>query len=457
MSDRNLARVVYNGSFLEDNTDENQRSILTHEFGHWLNLLHTFQGGCTEENDLVDDTPAQEANSNNTKCEVIYGCNKNEEVNNENFMDYTECYKMFTKGQVARMDAALQLPSRVTLWQENNLIATGVQDFDEKPSLVLSPGVFEEVYENDGSISNPIEIKCVDCTFSKTGLLSEGADYAISNLPAGLTARIEVAADLTTTVVTLTGYATAHEQESSVTNLEIRFMNQAVSGSISELYSDRVKGIEVFFLDTYTSPCLPGTRFAIYSHITNFTFDNVSYSSENENVVDFSDSKIFQARSNSAYDVSITLDKGLGEDTDKNRVRIWADWDQNFIYSDDELVVSEEYTNDQSDEDGSYEVNTSITVPPIALAGDTRMRVFVHYVQGDDGNNTCDRVESGESEDYGLRIYAEDQPLTADFVGGPNDVNFSDTVSFLDLSIPDRGDEIVAWVWQFPGGGTPHF
>ena len=44
MTQANTSRVVYNGWYVGDNTDENFRSVLTHEFGHWLNLPHTFAG-----------------------------------------------------------------------------------------------------------------------------------------------------------------------------------------------------------------------------------------------------------------------------------------------------------------------------------------------------------------------------------------------------------------------------
>lgn len=80
---------------------------LVHEAGHWLGLLHTFEGGCTEQNDGVEDTPAQETAS--IGCAVgTDTCDLPGEDPVRNFMDYSpdECMDMFTLGQVERMAAS---------------------------------------------------------------------------------------------------------------------------------------------------------------------------------------------------------------------------------------------------------------------------------------------------------------------------------------------------------------
>lgn len=139
--------------------DQMNSNTLTHEIGHYLNLYHTFQNGCSGESnsncsragDRVCDTPPT--------ADQNFGCPKSlnscqgefpdvrDQV--ENYMDYSNCSAMFTAGQRERMHAAIEL-FRSQLVSKANLEFTGVSDSE----LAVAP---EAAFSSNQRITCPGE------------------------------------------------------------------------------------------------------------------------------------------------------------------------------------------------------------------------------------------------------------------------------------------------------------
>ena len=103
---------------------------LTHEVGHFLNLLHPWgntndPGVDCSGSDNVSDTPPTEGW---TSCNLAGATCGSTLDNVQNFMEYAYCPTMYTAGQKNRMRTALTSTTgqRSSLWTSSNLSATGV-------------------------------------------------------------------------------------------------------------------------------------------------------------------------------------------------------------------------------------------------------------------------------------------------------------------------------------------
>ncbi len=141
------------------NTDK----TIPHELGHVLDLSHTWgstnSAGVSCGDDGVDDTPptmghnvtgCSAASLYDVSCAVGYtknGIDYPDTTNAQNIMDYTYCEKMFTKGQVQRMRAALtnSTAGRSNLISVGNLAKTGAlnptPDLSAIPDFSVEKGI----------------------------------------------------------------------------------------------------------------------------------------------------------------------------------------------------------------------------------------------------------------------------------------------------------------------------
>ncbi len=154
--------IVYSAFGLTTDPYANIGRTATHEVGHWLGLEHTFNGGCKNDSCLVNgdkvcDTPPAKTSTKLTHpCSVSYdscatdvddttinnpfrsvalGGLGNQNVQHENYMDYSKdsCMDRFTNGQYARMKFYIA-NQRASVVASSNLVLTGnkglLHDFD---------------------------------------------------------------------------------------------------------------------------------------------------------------------------------------------------------------------------------------------------------------------------------------------------------------------------------------
>lgn len=130
-------------------------TVLAHEMGHYLSLLHTFQGtnclnnDCTTDGDQVCDTPPDRSMlgssctnpENSCSTDTLSGpFTEDKRDNISNFMDYgTSCPTVFTPGQGERMRAFLEVFNGGSLLVSNGATPPCAEDIRALYEVTANP------------------------------------------------------------------------------------------------------------------------------------------------------------------------------------------------------------------------------------------------------------------------------------------------------------------------------
>ncbi len=178
---------------------------LTHEMGHYFGLFHTWGNQGPEQScnfsDGINDTPVSKGN---TSCTVnINSCDDTNDAasfaywgfdprdNIENFMEFSFCTNMFTKGQAELMRNVAESPlyGRDQLWTPANLGVTGT-DGATPPVSMAAPNSNFSVFGSNNSynVPNTYRMFCAGDNIQFTtqnGLIPSGTTTYSWSFPGG--------------------------------------------------------------------------------------------------------------------------------------------------------------------------------------------------------------------------------------------------------------------------------
>jgi len=123
----------------------------THEVGHWLDLFHIWgdDNGCSPD-DQVDDTPRQDSPTYHCPSYPQLSCSNGPEGNMfMNYMDYSDdrCMNIFSKGQIQRMQAALDTLRPTILVSNGYVPDSTINPLSPKGSITVVPNPFETSFD----------------------------------------------------------------------------------------------------------------------------------------------------------------------------------------------------------------------------------------------------------------------------------------------------------------------
>ncbi|MFZ9680667.1 MAG: M43 family zinc metalloprotease [Bacteroidia bacterium] len=363
----------------------NRGRTATHEVGHWLGLRHIWGDGssCTATDYCADTPPSDAANFG---CATTHSsCSGPDMV--QNYMDYSDdlCMNLFTLNQVQRMWTVLaNSPRRASL-----LTANSCQPVSITPGpLTAAFGVSDSVADFGGSVD--------------TVVLSDQS--------------IGVPSSRLWTLTPSTGWSFA--PGSSATDAQPR-----LTFSVAGLYQVKLRVTNSFGSDSLTrsaciraraAACLSGATDPVDTRIASWTLAGTTYASPTgtgncATYTDRTNLAPFQVNLGQTY--SATLVKGTCGSNYAAYAKVYLDFNRNFVFEGNEMIMSGSLTNAAS----ASLTSSNITIPSgQASAGLCLLRVVLHEGGSATQTQACGTYQWGETQDYLVQI---NNPLALPLTG----------------------------------------
>ncbi|WP_345375310.1 GEVED domain-containing protein [Algivirga pacifica] len=316
-------------------------------------------------------------------------------------------------------------------------------------TLTFSNTSMTESNNNNGTFSSTITIKMLDGAFSKqSGVFSEGTDYTISGLPAGLSASITLN-DLQTATLSLSGSSNPHTENENG-NFSVNFLDPAFQGLIASEVSNSSFSIAYNFRDPYqVIHTVHDTPLRVEEGGNTWSY--FSFSPRN----DYGEYGVFYDENDATFKLEAYTKEAITEGssfnlsllTENSLIDNNQNWTNGGAYPDLHVVASATYTS---------------------LHGQTgylglrfNIEEEIHYgwakISVDQDGKGYTLTEMAYNTEPGVMIKAgqttlsnEGTPVITDFTANTTTIQEGESIQFNDLS----ANTPTSWSWTFEGG-TP--
>lgn len=393
--------TAVDGTFIRhDNLANPESATFTHEIGHSLNLMHTFQGstgtncptqinGCGADGDCIADTPPHI--KNHTLDLVLNAANSCSGDNNStykhNYMAYTydEYRKVLTPLQIARMQSAVPF-YRSSYLPANNTVFTMTQSPQAKFYVNDSDGTSKQYFCAGSPIVLRNSSTCFLNTFNSTSLANYVTKWEI--IKNGQTFMVSNESNPTITI-----------NQTGIYSIKLTVTNNVGASTLTK--TDVIEIVSANSVNFCTPTSLNvGQFFYSINRVKLNNIDNLTIKDRNEGYNNYSCSYITQANATGASNLSIYINNNHFSIKDNSILHAYIDFNNNGVFETNEQIANETIPTGTSNQAFSY-----FFVPPANVVKNIVLRMRIMHDRLNISNsklNCTSQFNVGDIEDYGV-------------------------------------------------------